>query len=165
VVVHLLFAPQENWEELKQTFLGLHLFPLVAFLAFGLDWLRRHAREVRAWLLPAGLALALGAGVVALRGLDVPVDERWYVRFPHAARNATGLDGLPQHLRKDWQFFHTRETPAELAVERANLTRVCALPCLTRPVHVPGPDVFARVAAEPSTSTLTTLAYWSYIYE
>jgi len=165
LVVYVLFAPQENWEELKQTFMALHLFPLVAFAAAGLDDLVRRARQWRAWLAPLAVAGALAAGVVALRGADFPVDERWYVRFPHAAANATGLDGLPQALRKDWHFFHTHETPAEIVEERAAMTRLCVLPCLYRPVHLPEADVLTRLAAEPFTSTLRTLAIWSYIYE
>jgi hypothetical protein len=165
LIIFILFAAQENWEELKQTFMALHLFPLMAFLAFGLDWLKRHARQLRAWMIPAALALALGLGVRALAHWEVPADERWYVRFPHAAANSTGLDGLPEGLRKDWHFFHTRETPAEYQEERRHMTRACVLPCLYRPVHLPDAGTLERIAAEPSTASLTTLAYWSYIYE
>ena len=165
IVVYLLFAAQENWEELKQTFLALHLFPLVAFAAAGLDDLVRRVRQPRAWLVPLALTAALAGAVLALRSADFPADERWYVRFPHAAANATGLDGLPEERRKDWHFFYTHETPAELQAERAAMTRLCVLPCLYRPVHLPEADVLTRMAAEPFTSTLRTLAIWSYIYE
>ena len=107
-VVYLLFMFQENLEELKQTFMGLHLFPLAAFVAAGLAWLAEAPRAWRRWATIAAVACALAAGVVATRAVDAPADERWYVRFPHADRNESGLADLPESLRKDWHYFYTR---------------------------------------------------------
>jgi len=164
-IVSALFVPQEHWEALKQTFLALHLLPLAAFVAAGLAWLARGAREPRRWLLTAALAGTLAAGVWGARALDFPADERWYVRFPHAARNDSGLAELPETLRKDWHFFYTRETDAEIEIERTKLTTPCVLPALYRPFVRPSADLWARLAREPLSRDLRTLAIWSYIYE
>jgi hypothetical protein len=164
-IVYGLFMFQENWEELKQTFMALHLFPLAAFLAAGLDWVAEAAGTWRRWAVLGALAAALAGAVWSARLLDVPADDRWYVRFPHAARNESGLAELPESLRKDWQYFYTRETPAEADRERLHLASPSPLPALYRPIHWPDGDTLPRIAAEPFSRDLRTLAIWSYIYE
>ena len=165
LLVFGLFAPQENWEELKQTFMALHLLPLAAFVAAGLAWLAESARQPRRWGLAAAVAAVLAAAVWGARAVDLPADERWYVRFPHADRNDSGLAELPECLRKDWHFFYTRETEAEIAAERARLATPRLLPRLYRPFVPPPADLGTRLLSEPTTDTLRTLAIWSYIYE
>ncbi len=157
-----LFAFQENWEELKQTFMALHLFPLAAALAAGLDWV---TASVKRWVPIVAAGAVLWGVVLGLRTVDVPADERWYVRFPHAEANDAGLDELPVERRKDWQFFYTRETPAEIAREKRDMTTVRPWPTLYRPFHWGGAEALAAMVEEPSTRELTTLAVWSYIYE
>lgn len=165
LVVYGLFAFQENWEELKQTFMALHLFPLAVFVAAGGRWLFARRRSRGPWGIVVGTAAALALGLLALRPLDLPEDERWYHRFPHAETNDSGLSLLPQEQRKDWQFFYSREAPGEAADEQTRLTRPSLLPRLYRPLHVPTDAVWHRIAEEPSTTHLKTLAVWSYIYE
>lgn len=164
-IVAVLFVFQENWEELKQTFMALHLFPLVAFVAAGLAWIAEGLKEWRRWAIIGGLSVVLLAAVLGARTVTPPADERWYVRFPHAATNDAGLDELPAERRKDWQFFYTRETSSEIAAERAHMTRPCLFPRLYRPWIGPEPDVVDTILREPSTTKLRTLAIWSYIYE
>ena len=164
-IVALLFAFQENWEELKQTFMALHLFPLVAFTGQGVVWLAEGWRRPGRWLGVVAGGLALALVLVGLRRLEFPVDERWYVRFPHAATNDAGLDALPPELRKSWQFFYTHETQAEIARERAHMTRISLFPLLYRPIQAPRPGLLARLVDETRRRDLTTLAVWSYIYE
>jgi len=164
-IVALLFAFQENWEALKQTFMALHLFPLVAFCTLGLrEWVDQRRRPAT-WITAAALCAVLAAGLLSARAIRVPADERWYERFPHAAANDTGLDGLPEGLRKEWQYFYTRETPAEVERERRHMTRVRPWPSRYRPAHVPDGEDLARIAREPREHQLRTLAVWSYIYE
>ncbi|NOZ01124.1 MAG: DUF2029 domain-containing protein, partial [Deltaproteobacteria bacterium] len=117
-IVALLFFFQENWEELKQTFMALHMFPLVAFVAAGLAWLGERMKDWKRWALVVVVAAAFAVAVLAARGVQAPADERWYVRFPHAATSDSGLAELPEELRKDWQFFYTHETEAEIRRER-----------------------------------------------
>jgi len=164
-VVAALFVFQENWEELKQTFLLLHLFPLTAFVAAGVAWLADSVRSPHRWVAAAGLSAVLLGGVLGARSVDPPEDERWYVRFPHAAANDAGLDQLPAEQRKDWQFFYTRETPGEIAAERAHMTRPGFFPALYRPWVGPESGVLETMLREPAVTELRTLAVWSYIYE
>jgi hypothetical protein len=165
LLVYLLFAFQENWEELKQTFMALHLLPLAAFLAAGLGWLAEAARDWRRWAVVAAGSAVVAGGVAAARLVDAPADERWYERFPHAAANDSGLAELPEGLRKDWHYFYTRETAAEVARERDAMTTPSPLPRMYRPIHLPDSSTLSRIANEPSTRELRTLAIWSYIYE
>ncbi|MFH1464522.1 MAG: hypothetical protein ABIO70_09050 [Pseudomonadota bacterium] len=165
LLVFALFVPQENWEELKQTFMALHLLPLAAFVAAGLAWLAAGVRQPRRWGLVAAVAAAIAAAVWGAGAVDLPADERWYVRFPHAGRNDSGLDALPERLRKDWHFFYTHETEAEIAAERQKLATPHLLPRLYRPFTAPPADLARRLVGEPTTDTLQTLAIWSYIYE
>jgi len=164
-IVALLFAFQENWEELKQTFMALHLFPLVVFVAAGLRWLEHRRREVYAWLMYAACLLLLVASVLAARHVEVEADERWYERFPHARNSESGLHELPPELRKDWHYFYTREVPEEVDRERAHMTRLRPWPVLYRPLHLPDRDDLDRIGREPVERELRTLAIWSYIYE
>jgi len=160
-----LFFFQENWEELKQTFMALHLFPLVAFAAWGLVWIGEQVRAWRRWTALAAVVVLLAGGVFVAQLVRPPQDERWYHRFPHAGANDAGLAELPEELRKDWHFFYTRETEAEIDREHAALTRPCALPALYRPFDVDWAGNFKRIAEEPFTKEHRTLAVWSYIYE
>jgi len=160
-----LFIFQENWEELKQTFMALHLFPLVAFVSAGALWLARAPRDWKRWAAVAAISAALTGAVLSARLVDAPADERWYYRFPHAGANDSGLDGLPEELRKDWHFFYTRENEAEIAREQRRLSTPSPFPALYRPVHFADSDDIARMRAEPFERELRTLAIWSYIYE
>jgi hypothetical protein len=164
-IVYLLFAPQENWEELKQTFMALHLFPLAAFVTAGAAWLADGFRDRRRWLTVTAVSFMLAGALLGARLLEFPADDRWYVRFPHAERNDSGLDELPEELRKDWHFFYTAETPGEIARERIDMTRPRPWPQLYRPLVLPGSEVWARIVREPFTREHRTLAIWSYIYE
>lgn len=165
LIVYLLFMFQENWEELKQTFMALHLFPLAVFVAAGARWVADEWRSVRRWAAVAGVAGLLAGAVFAARLVRVPADERWYVRFPHAAVNESGLGELPEERRKDWHYFYTAEVPSEVERERLHLGTPAPWPALYRPVHWPDASVLRTMAAEPHQKELRTLAIWSYIYE
>lgn len=165
LVVYALFMFQENWEELKQTFMALHLFPLAAFVTVGARWLADDWRNRNRYRVLGVACLVLALGVHLAGKLDVPVDDRWYVRFPHAAKNETGLAELPDERRMDWHFFYTRESAAEIEKQRKRLSTASLFPAMYLPFVVPGSDVLDRIATEPFTRELRTLAIWSYIYE
>ncbi len=164
-IYYALFFAQENWEELKQTFMALHLFPLVVFMAAGLDWLVERPRDPRRLGWAAALSAAIAGAVFSARFVDVPADERWYVRFPHAARNESGLAELPEERRKDWHYFYTREVPAEVERERRFMSTPVLLPSRYRPWHFASGAELRAALGEPWQRGLRTLAVWSYIYE
>ena len=164
LVYYGLFFFQENWEELKQTFMALHLFPLIAFVTAGGLWVAERARSWRRWAILALAVLVTTGGVLSARLIDAPADERWYYRFPHAANHDWGQP-LTEEQRKDWQFFYTREDPDEITHEQRALSAPSPLPALYRPVHFADRDDLDQMAREPFTRRLRTLAIWSYIYE
>jgi hypothetical protein len=165
LIVYALFVVQENWEELKQTFMALHLFPLAIFVAAGGAWLASGWRRMARWGVVLGTAGALALGLLALRTVELPEDTRWYVRFPHAATNDAGLERLSQERRKDWHFFYTREAPGEADAERSRMTSPSPLPQLYRPFNRPADGAWGRILDEAGETHLRTLAVWSYIYE
>lgn len=160
-----MLSVQENWEELKMTYLVL-VFPAAALpFAEALGWLSRSARS------PSFRVVALGATVAgvwlaasALATVEVPVDPRWWQRFPHAAVNSAGFAELPHELRWSWEYFHSSESEAELARERARLVPPHFLPRSYRARPVDLGDETRKMGDELRTSELKTMAVWKYIY-
>jgi len=60
--------------------------------------------------------------------VQVPADQRWYVRFPRAAHNDSGLECLPYELKNTHWFFATHECPDEVQRERLWLARPSLFP-------------------------------------
>ncbi|NLH48951.1 MAG: hypothetical protein GX444_10150 [Myxococcales bacterium] len=139
-----LFLFQENWEEPKTTFGALAIVPLAVLMTRGLEWLGEHRRSGRHWLAVALLTIALTGLVRLAAGMQTPVDERWYVRFPKAKIEAAQIGCLADEQRREWMFFHTDECPAELREQRAKLTRGNPLPRLYYPVRLRWPDLAAE---------------------
>ena len=129
-----LFLFQENWEEPKTTFGALAIVPLAVLMVRGLEWLMDRPRDWRRWATLAVTVLAIEGGVWAARQVEVPVDERWHVRFPKAKKEASGIGCLSDAQRREWLFFHTDECPSELKFQRAKLTRGNLLPNLYFPL-------------------------------
>jgi hypothetical protein len=162
----LLLLPHENWDELKMTYALLTYPALGLAAAAGLERLSdavraRRMQPVIVWL---GLTLTLVLGCRALGTVEVPLDERWYVRFPGAAANGSGIVLLTDDLRRDWEFFHTVESPEEIAIERTRFGRGNLLPnryWLREPSWSEGAG---RLASEMGDRDLRLLAVWFYIY-
>ncbi|MDP8255007.1 MAG: hypothetical protein P9M14_04605 [Candidatus Alcyoniella australis] len=127
VTFMLIFGVQENWEELKTTFLALVLPFLIVLMAHGGAWLSAAPRKrlVGWYIAPALLIAALSAACVFV---DLPADQRWYERFPRAAHNDSGLECLPEGLRNTHWFFATRECEREIEDQRLWLARPYLLP-------------------------------------
>ncbi len=139
-----LFLFQENWEEPKTTFGALNIPALGVLMVRGIQWMAARPRCWRRWAVLAVTVLALEGAVLAARTVEVPVDERWHVRFPKAKKEASGVGCLKDEQRREWLFFHTDECPSELAEQRAKLTRGNLLPGLYYPLRWTRGDVAAE---------------------
>jgi len=166
VPTFLLLLPHENWDELKMTYALLSYPALGLAAAAGLEGvvdagLKRCAPPL---VVVAVLTFLLVAVCKSLAGVEVPLDERWYVRFPGAAANGSGITLLTDDARRDWEFFHTVESPEEIAIERTRFGRGNVLPnayWLREPSWSAG---FASLGSELGDRELTLLAVWYYIY-
>lgn len=163
--VFLLFAPQENWEEVKMTFLLLCWPPLVPLLAAGLAALRRTPLPRAAgWLSGLTFALLLLGRLAA--SVDAPADDRWYVRFPGAdpATSPSARVGLDEADRNDWVYFQSTETSEEVARERDKLSRAWPWPARYLPVRADAAAALRAIRSEAGVRDLRVLEIWGYIY-
>jgi 4-amino-4-deoxy-L-arabinose transferase-like glycosyltransferase len=160
-----MLSVQENWEELKMTYLVLLAPPVATWLGAGAAFLADGARSpVRRLGALAGAVVAVAVVAFVLGSVEVPADPRWPIRFPHAATNAAGFEVLPADKRWAWEFFHSAESEEELARERERLVPPALWPRTFRaPLlgSAAGPSTFA---AELRQESITTLAIWKYIY-
>ncbi|HCP47261.1 MAG TPA: hypothetical protein DIU15_14565, partial [Deltaproteobacteria bacterium] len=163
--VYILFGPQENWEEVKMTFMLLAWPPLALFLAEGLHWLMAGLPKKRLGAL-VGVSLSVGLCVTLLGKVDAPQDTRWYVRFPNAAlaTNPGAQAGLAEEDRNDWLYFQSYETEAEIARERAKLTAALPWPAPYLPLRWDFGRELSEMGAEVGTRELEVLEIWGYIY-
>ena len=166
VPTFLLMLPHENWDELKMTYALLTYPALGLAVAAGLEVWVEAARSKRTQPLILGAVVVLGLvlGARSLRRVDVPLDERWYERFPGAAANGSGIELLTDDLRRDWEFFHTIETAEEIAIERTRFGRGNLLPnryWLREPSWTDGAG---KLVSELGDRELRLLAVWFYIY-
>jgi hypothetical protein len=164
--VYLLFGPQENWEEVKMTFMLLAWPPIGVFVAAGtagfLDKLQLKRR-----LIQVGVIAVLLLGGVQLAGaVHVPQDTRWYVRFPNAdkAKNPAAQEGLTEEQRNDWVYFQSYETSAEIERERAKLTASLPWPARYLPLNWDFGREWDEMKEEAYRKELTVLEIWGYIY-
>jgi hypothetical protein len=118
-----LFLFQENWEEPKTTFAALIIPPLAFFMGACWEWMAAEPRNLKRWSTLVIAVLVLEAFVFAAKFIRVPVDERWYVRFPKSKVEAAFVGCLEDEQRREWMFFHTDECFWELSEQRAKLTR------------------------------------------
>ncbi len=123
-----LFLFQENWEEPKNTFGALAIVPIGVFAAAGLGSISAGRRDPRRWAVLAVCVAAIEIAVGSARFVHVPVDARWYARFPKAKAEAAAIGCLDDRSRREWMFFHTDECAPELDEQRRKLTRPALLP-------------------------------------
>ncbi len=166
--VYLLFGPQENWEEVKMTFMLLAWPPLALFFAVGLHWLvgALSARERRPLGVALVLLIAVGIGVKGLASVHAPQDMRWYERFPNADldKNPAAQEGLAETERNDWQYFQSFETEAEIDREQAKLSAALPWPALYLPLQWDFAREAAEMGGEVGNQQLEVLEIWGYIY-
>ena len=163
--VFVLFGPQENWEEVKMTFMLLAWPTFVPASALGLAWITSPDPRRRRLLGLVGLAFALLLLGRGLARVEVPADERWYVRFPKASPgDPDAREGLAEADRNDWLYFQSFESAEEIARERAKLRALWPWPARYLPVALPQPDAIPTMRNEMGARDLQILDIWGYIY-
>jgi len=163
--VYALFGPQENWEEVKMTFMLLAWPPLAPLFALGFADLAGRRTGLR--LAPAvGVTIAAILCVNLLATVHVPQDMRWYVRFPNAdkAKNPGAQQGLAEHERNEWRYFQSYEDAAEIARERDKLSAALLWPAPYLPVRFDPDAAWRAMRREADERTLRVLEIWGYIY-
>ncbi len=163
--VYALFGPQENWEEVKMTFMLLAWPPVFIVIAAGLEGLSLPTLRRRMPAL-AGLAVVLFLLVKGLGAIHVPVDPRWKVRFPNSDpdKNPNVQVGLLPEERNDWVYFQSMETEAEIAYERGKLSAALPWPASYNPTDLDHGREWAEMGTELGSRDLTVLEIWGYIY-
>lgn len=154
----LFLVVQENWEELKTTFVLLLFNPIIIFMVAGIKWLFREGFTLKLFKI-VGVSLILMFLVKAAYNLEIQEDERWYQRFPHAVNSESGLEVLGEEYRDGWQFFYTCETEEEYLFQKRKLTEGNPLPELYEKFELTVPDT-----NDIYRKDLETLEIWNYIY-
>lgn len=164
VVTCLFWAFQENWEELKMSFLFLGLPPLFLFVAFGIGRLTAIGAVRSNFLTLLSVSIVLVILTKFAFFLEFPQDQRWYERFPKAAANVSQLSGLPEHKRLAPEFFLTRETDEERLEAKRRMTSICLLPCQYLPLQTSWESIGTTVERELDQPRLVVGNVWDTIY-
>jgi hypothetical protein len=163
----MLFGPQENWEEVKMTFMLLAWAPLPLLISAGASWLNESRlqfhKRAGVWV---AVILAVMAFINILGAFEVPQDSRWYHRFPKADKhiNSEARAGLAENERNDWTYFQSYETPEEIARERSKLTAALPWPAQYLPLSWDFSREWGQMREESKTRKLVVLEIWGYIY-
>lgn len=155
--MYLLLSVQENWSNLKMTFLLLCLNPIVILVSAGLENILS-ARLILSRIAKIALLSALlFIAVRAVSYFDFSADERWYTRFPRAVKG-TNISYIGDDLRTK------KEDPGEVIAQKKNLTRGNFLPQIPNgKIDIPGK--ISLIKQEMNQRDITVVDFWKYIYE
>ena len=164
--VYVLFGPQENWEEVKMTFMLLAYAPLAPFLAAGAVAAWDGFESKRMVAVFGGLCVFVFLSVKLIGMIEVPQDTRWYERFPNAdlEKNPSAQEGLAELERNDHTYFQSYETEAEIARERAKLTAGWPWPAQYLPSQMDISREWWEMRMEAGKRELRVTEIWGYIY-
>ncbi len=171
---------QENWEELKSSFVIMVLPSFVYFINYGIDTflreclnLYKHAKKKinRMILKPIVIRCIsliiiftlIASSIPFLKSLEFQKDERWYERFPHSQTCNISALGLSEELRSDWQFFYHDETYSEYITQKEKYLNVGLFPKMYTKVNLNVSSV-RGVVYMVGKRNLKTLEVWNYIY-
>jgi hypothetical protein len=159
----LLF--QENWEELKSSFLILLLPPLSIFAIASIAAIKSRLNKniIKPAITFITIVIILIASITFISNLNFEKDQRWYTRFPHSLTNEINLNTLPEELRLDWQFFYTDETKEEYQNQKQKYISPGIFPKLYNPISIKRFS-FKEFRNNINKKQLTTLEVWNYIY-
>lgn len=155
----LLF--QENWEDVKTTFILLLFPPISLVISFGLgrfyeykDW--KNMLNLVGKLVIIILLLTLFMKVAYT--LEFEKDARWFERFPRASEGLIFPAFESDNMRDEWWFFHTDETSEEIDIQRARLATPNIFP------DYKGVKLGQVSNKEMSPEEIEFVDVWRYIY-
>lgn len=155
--MYLLLLFQENWSNLKMTFLLMCLNPLIVFISLGADRLLSGKPSLIHILKTALFSIALFISVRSLFYINFQADERWYERFPRAVKGVN-ISYIGDDLRTK------KEDPAEIIAQKKDLTRGNFLPYLSKnKINIS--DKIDIIKREINQKDITVVDFWKYIYE
>lgn len=177
---------QENWEELKMSFLFMVIPSVVLFIVYGFERLTSIENLKASVLTLASIVVTMVVVLKLMFFLEFPEDERWYRRFPKAGANrpqggrvtveechlgrtaadfrAAPAGGLPEDRRLDPEFFLVGESKCEKLEQKLKLTSACFLPCRYLPIELNVRDAIEKAFKEASRRSVTVEDIWSRIY-
>jgi hypothetical protein len=157
VPMYLLLSVQENWSNLKMTFLLMYLNPLLIFMAGGIEGLIAQGALLKRITRVTILTIILFSMVKLCYLLNFEVDERWYARFPRAVKGVN-ISYIGDDLRTK------KENPLDIIAQKKNLTEGNLLPRLYKgKINIPAKLV--TIKRETKQRDITVVDIWKYIYE
>jgi hypothetical protein len=153
---------QENWEDVKTTFILLLFSPLVYFITAGLMYFLQIRKKV---FLSNTLKILVVMVLIILTlksvsHLEFEKDVRWFERFPEAKNNKNEVIFKDLNMRDEWQFFNTDETTSEMLLQKKILTKINILPAFNKikiNIKIPRNEL-------KNSYNLTLIDVWKYIY-
>jgi len=153
--IFAIFILQENWSELKTTFLLLFMNPILIWMSFGIHALFKAKRKLVLVSTITLISLLLCIGIQSLRTIDFAVDGRWYERFPRATKSTMSYVG--DDLRSQ------PESASEIHKQKIHLTKVNLFPNVSVP-RLPFSLLQEKIRGEITSFSIQTIDYWKYIY-
>ena len=155
--MYLLLSAQENWSNLKMTFLLMLISPIIIFIAAGIEGLSSKEKLKSKLAGVIVLSIVLFFVIRSLASFDFEVDQRWYERFPRAVEEKD-ISYIGDDLRTK------KEDPAELLEQKKSLTQGNLLPRLNKtPIDLL--EKIQTIKQEMKQKEITLVDIWRYIYE
>ncbi len=155
--MYLLLSVQENWSELKMTFILLVFNPLILYLSLGLENLFFGQSTFRRIFKIASFSIIIFAITKLLFYSNFEVDQRWYMRFPRAIKGIN-ISFIGDDLRTK------KEDSNELLIQKKILTQGNFLPRFCKN-EINIQDKLRKFKEEFKQTDITTIDFWKYIYE
>lgn len=152
-----LLSVQENWSDLKTTFILMCFNPLILCMSIGIErfFVKKHLLRYTGAILLISFVLSLA--VSSARNLNFEEDSRWYKRFPRAIKG-TNFSFIGDDLRTKF------EAPEELVNQKNRLTKANFLPRIDF-APIDSVNTLKTIFNEFGTKEIKTVDFWKYIYE
>jgi len=155
--IYMFFSVQENWSELKMTFLLLFLSPLVIFATYGLEWIMDRRYAAKDILRISSYALLLIFAIKLIFYAEFDADPRWYLRFPRILGSGE-ISFIGDDLRTK------AEDADELLGQKKDLTKANIFPSIR--IHsIDMTEALKKAAKEFQQKDISVVDFWKYIYE